>query len=409
MAHFYISIHTVGMLSEGWDARTVTHIFGLRAFSSQLLCEQVIGRGLRRTTYDVQEDNPELFAPEYVNIFGIPFSFLPHEEGGGDTNPPKPKTQIEVVPSRSQYEISWPNIIRFDRVYKQKLQIDYENMPPLVLDATDTRLSADMAPILNGQTDITKLSTIDLEKLYEGVRIQSIVFEAAGKAYKALASDKEWAKSGTQYSVLGQIVKLTEQFLCSDKIIIEPLLFSQDETRRRVMLISCMTYIVRYLCNYIEDSWTEKMIPVYDSMKPLLSTGDMMTWFTVKPCMPTVKSHISHVVRDSILEQSEAEVLERNSHVVAYAKNNHLGYEIPYLYGKQSHKYVPDFLIKLDNGKILVLETKGKMTDKDRVKREALARWIALVNDVGNLGKWCSDISFNVKDVNGIIDKHLKD
>lgn len=95
--------------------------------------------------------------------------------------------------------------------------------------------------------------------------------------------------------------------------------------------------------------------------------------------------------------------------MVAYAKNNHLGYEIPYLYGKQSHKYVPDFLIKLDNGKILVLETKGKMTDKDRVKREALARWIALVNDVGNLGKWCSDISFNVKDVNGIIDKHLKD
>lgn len=74
-----------------------------------------------------------------------------------------------------------------------------------------------------------------------------------------------------------------------------------------------------------------------------------------------------------------------------------------------THKYVPDFLIKLDNGKILVLETKGKMTDKDRVKREALARWIALVNDVGNLGKWCSDISFNVKDVNGIIDKHLKD
>ena len=402
------NVISVGMLSEGWDARTVTHIFGLRAFSSQLLCEQVIGRGLRRTTYDVQEDNPELFAPEYVNIFGIPFSFLPHEEDEGGNHIVKPKTQIEVIPSRKQYEITWPNIIRFDTVYKQKLSVDFDKIPPLVLDASNVVSSVEMAPVLNGQTDISKMTSIELEKLYPNVRIQSIIFDAAGKAYKALAGDKEWAKTGTQYSVLGQIVKLTETFINSDKIIIEPLLFSQDELRRRIMLIIHMSRIVRHLCDYIEDEWTEKLVPVYDTMKPVLSTGDMATWFTSKPCMPTVKSHISHVVRDSILEETEAWVLENNPHVVAYAKNNHLGYDIPYVYGGVHHNYIPDFLIRLDNGKILVLETKGKMTDKDSVKRQYLQRWINAVNGIGTLGKWCCDISFDAKDVNGIIEKYCK-
>ena len=143
-------------------------------------------------------------------------------------------------------------------------------------------------------------------------------------------------------------------------------------------------------------------------MKPVLSTGDMATWFTSKPCMPTVKSHISHVVRDSILEETEAWVLENNPHVVAYAKNNHLGYDIPYVYGGVHHNYIPDFLIRLDNGKILVLETKGKMTDKDSVKRQYLQRWINAVNGIGTLGKWCCDISFDAKDVNGIIEKYCK-
>ncbi len=400
------NVISVGMLSEGWDARNVTHIFGLRAFSSQLLCEQVIGRGLRRTTYDVQEDNPELFAPEYVNIFGIPFSFLPHEEDAGSTATAKPKTQIEVVPSRKNYEITWPNIVRFDTVYKQELRVDFDNIPSLVLDAANVVSSVEMAPILNGQTDITKLESIDLEKLFKGIRVQSIIFDAAGKAYKSLLSNKEWAKTGTQYSVLSQIVKLTETFIQSDKIIIEPVLFSQDELRRRIMMIIHMSKIVRHMCDYVKDKWTDKMVPVFDSFKPVLSTGDMMTWFTVKPCMATKKSHISHVVSDSKLEENEAWFLEQNPHVVAYAKNDHLGFEIPYMYNGISHKYIPDFLIRLDNNKVLVLETKGKMTDKDQVKRRYLQNWIKAVNNVGNLGKWCCDLSFNVDDLKNIINKH---
>ena len=122
------NVISVGMLSEGWDAKTVTHIMGLRAFTSQLLCEQVVGRGLRRTSYDV---NPATgrFEPEYVNIFGVPFTFLPHEGGGdGPPPPPKPKTAIEPVVAKAAFEIRWPNIIRIDHVYLPQLTLDWDKV-----------------------------------------------------------------------------------------------------------------------------------------------------------------------------------------------------------------------------------------------------------------------------------------
>lgn len=114
---------SVGMLSEGWDAKTVTHIMGLRAFSSQLLCEQVVGRGLRRTSYETNPDTG-LFDPEYVNIFGVPFTFLPHEGGeDGPPPPPDPKTAIEPDPAKSGFEIRWPNVVRIERVFVPTLAL----------------------------------------------------------------------------------------------------------------------------------------------------------------------------------------------------------------------------------------------------------------------------------------------
>ena len=127
------NIIAVQMLSEGWNAVNVTHIMGLRAFTSQLLCEQVVGRGLRRTSYQV---NPQsgLFEAEYVNIFGIPFTFLP-AEGDSKTVPPPPKpiTCIEPCPSKKEYEITWPNIIRIDRIFSPELLLDWNRVRPLTI------------------------------------------------------------------------------------------------------------------------------------------------------------------------------------------------------------------------------------------------------------------------------------
>lgn len=105
---------SVNMLSEGWDANNVTHILGLRAFGSQLLCEQVVGRGLRRMDYSVTTDpatGKELLTPEYVDIFGVPFSLIPfkgREPGKGPQPEDKPKHEVMALPERKHFEIRFP-------------------------------------------------------------------------------------------------------------------------------------------------------------------------------------------------------------------------------------------------------------------------------------------------------------
>lgn len=399
------NVISVGMLSEGWDAKTVTHILGLRAFSSQLLCEQVVGRGLRRTSYDLQEGS-ELFVPEYVNIFGIPFTFLPHEsDDTGEAPKTKPKTQIEPLPEKKRYEISWPNIIRLDREYRSKLDVDLDSIPSLILQASETRLRADLAPILDGQTDITKCTEIDLEKLDHELRLQRIIFEVSGQVYEQMSA--EWKNEGTKFALLGQVIRLVEKYLKSDKIEIKPALFETDPLRRRIMYILNMNKIVQHLWGHIKAVQTSKIMPVFDQSRKVRSTGDMPRWYTTKPCTVTQHSHISHSVHDSSWEATESYLLEKNPHVIAWAKNDHLGFEIMYTFDGVIRKYTPDFLIRLDNGKTLVLETKGQETRRDKVKRAALAEWIEAVNNISEFGEWCNDVSYDIADVDGIINKYV--
>lgn len=399
------NVISVGMLSEGWDAKTVTHILGLRAFSSQLLCEQVVGRGLRRTSYDLAEGS-DMFTPEYVNIFGIPFSFLPHEsDEQGDAPVTSPKTQIEVIKERGEFEIRWPNIIRFDRVLKPHLHVDLDKIETLELNAAETRLSAELAPIIDGQTDLTKCTEIDLEKLDSQLRLQTIIFKAASSVYDLMKSS--WQNEGTKFALLGQVICLVEEYLKSGAIVIDPPLFNTDPVRQRIIYMASMNRIVQHLWSYIQLEQTEKVIPIFDSNKRVRSTADMPTWFTSKPCSITKKSHISHCVYDSAWEATENYKLEKNPHVTAWAKNDHLGFEILYIYDGVVRKYTPDFLIRLDNGKTLVLETKGQETPRDREKRKALAEWVQAVNDLGDYGQWCNDVSYNVADVDGIIKKYV--
>lgn len=400
------NVISVGMLSEGWDAKTVTHILGLRAFSSQLLCEQVVGRGLRRTSYDLEED-AELFTPEYVNIFGIPFSFLPHEgDGDGDgPKPPKPKTQIEALRERMAYEIRWPNIVRLDRVWKPRLTLDAKAVPTLVLDANDTRLSAELAPMIDGKANLAQCTEIDLEKLDKELRMQRVVFEAAARVYDMMQSS--WQEQSTKFALLGQVIRLTEAYLSEGAITIEPMLFNTSPLRRRILYMLQMNRIVQHLWDYIKLEQSESIVPVYDSARRVRSTADMLTWFTTKPCEVTKKSQISHVVCDSGWEATEAYLLEKNPHVTAWAKNDHLGFFVIYTYDGVVRKYWPDFLIRLDNGVTLVLETKGKEKDKDKAKRRALVEWIKAVNAAGEFGRWVNDVSYSVKDVDGIIGKYI--
>jgi type III restriction enzyme len=378
------NVISVGMLSEGWDAKTVTHIMGLRAFSSQLLCEQVVGRGLRRTSYDIDPES-EMFEPEYVNIFGVPFTFLPHESSGlTEPPPPPPKTAVEPSADKMGYEITWPNIIRIDRTYMPRLTLDWDRVKPLELNAASMPKLAELAPTVDGKPDVTKVAQIDLAGLAQEYRTQKVIFETARDVYDQMR--KEW--KGNKEFLLAQVARIVEQFITSDKLIIRPDTFNADDLKRRLIITLGMNKVMHHIGEAIRFSNTHKLVPVFDRDRPIRSTGDMMTWYTAKPCAYTQKSHINFCVYDSAWEASDAFHLDHNPKVTAWVKNDHLGFEILYVYRGVVRKYRPDFIIRLTNGDHLVLETKGQDTEKDRTKRKFLDEWIQGVNEHGGFGTW---------------------
>jgi type III restriction enzyme len=394
------NVISVAMLSEGWDAKNVTHIMGLRAFTSQLLCEQVIGRGLRRVSYDRDEDG--LFKPEYVNIFGVPLSIFQDVGGGGEAPPPpKPSTQIESLIERGEFEIRWPNVLRVDTVVRPVLSVDWSKVAVLELDPAQTPVSAEIAPAVGGAADLSKAVTIDLEKLPEDFRQQRLIFKAARKAFDAM----EKRYSGSRELLVFQLIQLIETFLTSDLLRI-PSLFHQDPLRKRILIALNMDQVVQHLLRYVEPQNAERIEPVFDEDAPIGSTRDMRTWYSTKVCHPTQRSQISHMVADSAWEQYAANFLERSDQVLAYAKNDHLGFQVYYLWNGSRRRFIPDFLIRLANGKTLVLEIKGEDSDQNRAKRDALDQWVKAVNTKGGFGLWCCAVAFQPAQIMDLIQAH---
>lgn len=394
------SVISVAMLSEGWDAKNVTHIMGLRAFTSQLLCEQVIGRGLRRVSYD--KDEAGLFIPEYVNVFGVPLSISEDVGEGGEAPPaPKPSTQIETVAERGNLEIRWPNILRIESVVRPTLAVEWGNVDHLRLDPAQTAITADLAPALGGATDMSQIRAIDLEKLPDGFRLQRLVFQASRKAFATLRGSFK----GNEEFLVFQLIQLVETFLKSDRLDI-PSLFHQDPLRKRILIALNIDTVVQHLLRFVTEQNTTNLAPIYDEENPIGSTSQMRTWYTTKPCTPTLRSHISHVVGDSAWEQYAANVFEAHADVVSYAKNDHLGFQVHYLWAGSRRRYVPDFLVKLANGKTLILEVKGEDSQQNRAKRDALAEWIAAVNAAGGFGGWVWGVAFQPAEVHDILIQH---
>ncbi len=404
------NVISVSMLSEGWDTRTVTHIMGLRSFTSQLLCEQVVGRGLRRTSYDVPPEG-EFFSSEYVNIFGVPFSFLPFDVtdskngSGGIIN----RTyEVKVLPERREYAITWPNVERLEYVMTQKLVLDVNDVPEMILDAADTALNADIAPVIDGKMNLAMCSNIDLEKIYASIRMQTLMFKAADIVYEEMKANTLWQKQGVKLSLIGQVIRVTEEYLRSGKVKIYPALFETDIMRRKILLALNMESLIRNLWSSVRSVNTEEIKPVLYEDKRERSTEEMPDWRTSRPNEVTLKSHINRCVYDSTWEASEAYCLDHNPDVKAWVKNDHLGFHVNYIFEGRIWKYYPDFLIKLSNDRMLILEVKGIESEQDRIKRKALNDWVKAVNGTKRFGEWSCDVSYNPADVDGIISKHIR-
>jgi type III restriction enzyme len=395
------NVVSVAMLSEGWDAKNVTHIMGLRAFTSQLLCEQVIGRGLRRVAYDKDENG--LYLPEFVNVFGVPLSIaMQPGDGGTSPPPPRPSTQIESLNTRNVFEIKWPNILRVDQVVRPQLVVEWTKVGVLKIDPATVALHADIAPALGGAADWSQVVTIDLEKLPEEFRLQRLVFKAAQRAFELL---QEQFKGQREY-LLFQLVQLVEEFLASNKIDI-PSLFHQDPLRKRILYSLHIDQITQHLMKYVIQQNTLKLEPVFDGERPIGSTRDMRTWYTTRIAEPTQRCQVSHIVVDSGWEKYAANVVEAHPKVAAWVKNDHLGFHILYLWNGSKRKYIPDFLVRYDSGKTLVLEIKGVDSPQDQAKRTALAQWVDAVNAHGGFGTWAWDVVVgDAAGMRDVVEKH---
>ena len=395
------NVISVAMLSEGWDAANVTHIMGLRAFTSQLLCEQVIGRGLRRVAHDTDEEG--LFLPEYVNIFGVPLSIFQEVGDGGETPPPPKHTVlIDVEPGRNHLEIRWPNIQRIDTVLKPNLEMDWDAVTVLPLDPLNTPMNAEVAPSLTSFASLSMASAIDLEKAVEDFRLQNLIFRAARKLYRqntdSFGGDKQY--------LAVQLIRIVERFLDSDKLDI-PSLWHQDPIRKQILFALNIDGVVGHVSRYVQEQNREKLEVIFDESHPIGATSYMRPWLTTKPCLATQRSQISHVVYDSAWEKVVADICEKSELVSAWVKNDHLGFVVRYLWRGSSRNFVPDYLIRLTNGKSLVLEVKGVDSEQNKAKRAAMDTWVQAVNEQGGFGQWCFDVVFDPATTRDRIQKHI--
>jgi type III restriction enzyme len=156
----------------------------------------------------------------------------------------------------------------------------------------------------------------------------------------------------------------------------------------------------------VNEQNQERLEPVFDETFPIGSTRQMRTWYTTRPCRPTRRSQISHLLADSAWEQHAANAFEGSPLVEAYAKNDHLGFQVWYLWKGSKRRYLPDFLVRLSNGRTLILEIKGQDTDQDKEKRAALDIWVKAINAKGGFGTWVWDVCFDPAQIQDVLERH---
>jgi type III restriction enzyme len=380
---------SVSMLTEGWDANTVTHVLGVRAFGTQLLCEQVVGRGLRRMSYAANERG--LFEPEYAEVYGVPFSFIPCS---GSTPEPKPgplPTRVRALESRIACEITFPRLVgyRYDMPGDQLTAVFTEDSR-LSLSTADIPTKTENAPIV-GESSIHTLD--DLKRR----RPNELAFLLAKLTLEKYFRDDHGNDKPWLFPQLLGIAKrwLAECVACKDHAFPQLLLlieFAHDAADRIYKAIVASTDGTAALKPILRpyDTLGSTRYVDFDTTRPVYATRDD-------------KCHISHVVADTdSWEQKLAHTLEDMPEVVRYVKNHNLGFAIPYTINGEERDYIPDFIacIRLPSpagrgaggeGDLLnlLIEVTGEKK-KDKAAKVATARtlWVPAVNNHGGFGRW---------------------
>jgi len=373
---------SVSMLSEGWDAQSVTHILGVRAFGTQLLCEQVVGRALRRMSYAVNENGH--FDPEYAEVYGVPFSFIPCS---GATREPKPgplPTRVRALESRIACEITFPRLLgyRYD-VAGERLTATFTAESHLALSTADIPTKTENAPIV-GESSI---HTLDDLKRHRPNEVAFVLAKLTLERYfrDDDGNDKPWLFApllGIAKRWLAECVTFKDNTFPQLLLLIE---FAHDAADRIYQAIVASTDGTAALKPILRpyDTLGSTRYVDFDTTRPVFATRDD-------------KCHISYMVADTdSWEQKMAEVLEDMPEVVRYVKNHSLGFTIPYTLNGAEKNYIPDFIACIDDGRgpadllNLIVEVTGEKK-KDKAAKVATARtlWVPAINNHGGFGRW---------------------
>jgi type III restriction enzyme len=377
---------SVSMLTEGWDANTVTHIMGLRAFGSQLLCEQVAGRALRRMNYFLQgydkEGNPtddkrkivvHKFPPEYAHIIGVPFKMFK----GGKSEPPPPPvdlTHIAAMPERQEkMEIEFPNVVGY-RIenYDGEIKYDFSNIENYEIRGDITPIETQLASAFSNEEIKIQIQSV-LEK-----RNQEVIFWLTKELIKFHFSDEEGSPNFQKFNKLKTIV--TEWY--NSKVI---LLNIRDQRFKRLLFFEDPKKVVDHISRGINPhiNTSEHIRPVFNYYNKFSSTK-YVNGNTTKEVFATKKSHVNFVVMDSEWEGIAAKTLEELPQVISYVKNQFLGFAIPYVKDGKDKNYFTDFIVRCKGQdgsmKNLMIEISGFSKDKAEKKWFVENRWIPAVN-----------------------------
>ena len=378
---------SVSMLTEGWDANTVTHIVGIRAFGSQLLCEQIAGRALRRKNYYLQgydkEGNPtedkrkiviEKYPPEYAHIIGVPFKMFKGGESTGVITPKVYKT-IEALPQRqAAFEITFPNVTGYRvELEEEMITADFSAMENYEVDGSKIPTRTIMFTAFSeekGELSVEQVKTI---------RDQSIIFAITKDLIQLKFSDNENNKRFDKFNQLKQIVSEWYQ----NKV------YCKGDAFKQMLLYDDPQKVIAHIYRGIiaSQKLTARILPVLNYYNKF-GSSKYVHGNTIKPVFETTKSHVNFVVADTdSWEQIAAKTLEELPEVKSYVKNAFLGFTIPYSANKkEDNLYFPDFIARCQrpDGSLLnlIIEVTGMNREKAAKKDYTINRWLPAVNNI---------------------------
>lgn len=395
---------SVSMLTEGWDANNVTHVLGIRAFGTQLLCEQVVGRALRRQSYDLNEDG--LFNVEYADVLGVPFDFNA-KPVVVKPQPPRQTIEVRAVrPERDRLEI------RFPRVAGYRVELPEERLTAKFTDDSTLILTPELVgpSITRNQGIIGEAVDLTLQHL-EDVRISTLLFHLT----RYLVENKFRDAGGEpKLHLFGKLKRIVREWLenhleCRGNTY-PALLMYQDLAE-----MACQRITAAITLAYADERPIEAILDPYN---PEGSTAHVRFTTSREDRWQThpEKCHVNWVILDSDWEAEFCRVAEAHPRVLAYVKNHGLGFEVPYRYGSENRRYLPDFIVLVDDGKgwddplHLVVEIKGYRGEDARVKRSTMETyWVPGVNRLGSFGRWAFAEFTDVYEIQSDFEKRVEE